>query len=239
MFTVGGGVSVDLTTNPSSKTSQLVVQANTLAYDVYSVNLRVDLIANATYNALYSTAIMYVQIVPTGLVVNALQNGVTTQLVGFNQAFVLEPALYSLDLDQLVANMSSLSFAFFCSAFGLSSNQNLFDCKTNPTACIFLANQTCFSSTSRKPLFIFSRFFYWLLLYNVVYYVQKKGDYSFDSSGNKLIVAAQALKYLSSSVNSYQFTVQTVYMGLTFSQQLSVQISGSYNNVFLASLKYI
>ena len=68
---------------------------------------------------------------------------------------------------------------------------------------------------------------------------KKKGDYSFDSSGNKLIVAAQALKYLSSSVNSYQFTVQTVYMGLTFSQQLSVQISGSYNNVFLASLKYI
>ena len=151
---VATGFSVDLTANPTSTASQLVIPAYTLAYGVYGVQLRANLIANASYNTFYSTATSYVQILPTGLVVNALQNGVSSQLVGFNQAFVLDPALYSIDLDYLLTNMSSLSFAFFCtiSTNTVSSNQNLLACKTNPSSCTFLANQTCFSSSSRKFL---------------------------------------------------------------------------------------
>ena len=152
------GFYVDLTANPTSTASQLVIPAYTLAYGVYGVQLRANLIANASYNTFYSTATSYVQILPTGLVVNALENGVCSQLVGFNQAFVLDPALYSIDLDYLLTNMSSLSFAFFCTIIStntVSSSQNLLTCKANPSSCTFLANQTCFSSTSKAFHYIY------------------------------------------------------------------------------------
>ena len=159
------GIYVNLTNNPTSTSSQLVIQPYTLSYGVYVVQLRVDLIANASYNTLYSNTTTYVEIVPTGLVISALQNGVSSQLVGFSQEFFLDPVSYSLDLDNLLTNMSSLSFVFFCSIIStntVSSSQNLVDCKANPSSCSFLANQTCFSSTSKE----FHRFFlfFWKLI---------------------------------------------------------------------------
>ena len=65
---VATGFSVDLTTNPTSSASQLVIQAYSLPYGVYSVQLRADLAANASYNTLYSTATSYVQILPLSLI---------------------------------------------------------------------------------------------------------------------------------------------------------------------------
>ena len=233
------GFSVDLTANPTSTASQLVIPAYTLPYGVYGVQIRANLIANASYNTFYSTATSYVHILPTGLVINALQNGVSSQLVGSNQAFVLDPASFSLDLDYLLTNMSSLSFAFFCtiiSANTVSSSQNLLACKTNPSSCTFLANQTCFSSTSIEYKFVNISPFYSSSCI-ILWLKYRQGDYTFDSIGNKLTVAAQALKYVSASLNSYLFTVQTVYMSNTYSQQMSVQISASFGSLLLATLK--
>ena len=58
-------------------------------------------------------AASFLEIIPSGVTVFGLENGNTQAYVGKNQSFVLNPPLYSFDLD-FIASMSSLTFKFYC-----------------------------------------------------------------------------------------------------------------------------
>ena len=139
---------IDLTTNPTSTQSELVMQANTLAYGTYQFTYQVSISVQsmASFTSSVSTCI---QIVPTGLAIFALQNGISSLLIGYGQSQILSPPLYSFDFDAL-AIISSLTFKYYCSvSSSSSSNLNKIDLATykkNPSYSTMNASQDCFSS---------------------------------------------------------------------------------------------
>ena len=143
---------VDLTDNPTSASTELVIQGNTLAYGTYRFTFVVTfLMPNNTI--LLNTAYSYVQIIPTGLAVFAFQNGVSSVLIGSQQQISLDPAAYSYDFDDLVTP-STLQFNFYCYTIQLNSsfpisrtNANLLVYKQN-SQLQMTTSQTCFSSNS-------------------------------------------------------------------------------------------
>ena len=144
---------IDLTMNPSSTTSELVMQSNSLAYGTYIFSFQVNLIvpsmsSGVTFTAMIST---YVQIIPTGLVVFALRNGIANILIGYAQSQSLNPTEYSFDFDEQVS-IKSLDFRFYCvSLFNYQtvplsmSSIDLATYKNNPSLSMN-SSQTCFSS---------------------------------------------------------------------------------------------
>ena len=150
--------SVDLRSNPTWQTSELVIQSNILDYGIYEFTFQVY-ISGLT---LPSTAInisTFVQIIPTGISVYATKSGVSSVLIGSQQSFVSDPSAYSHDLDSLV-QPNSLSYKFYCRTINLNESSqanfqmDLLEYKTN-LALQLMSNQTCFSSTSSKPTYIF------------------------------------------------------------------------------------
>ena len=114
-------IKTDLTSNPTWQSTSLVIQPNSLTYGLYAFNFQVNVtIVKATNIFLSNNITTYAQINPTGLVVYGLQTGVSGLLVGTQQSFSLNPALYSLDLDSLV-QPSSLQYKFYC--FTINKNR--------------------------------------------------------------------------------------------------------------------
>ena len=141
---------VELTTNPTCLSSGLVIQPYTLAYGLYEFTFQVSLTLSDG-RILTSMASTFVQIVPTGLAVYALQNGVANILVGSQQPLTLDPASYSVDLDYLIAT-SSLQYTFYCHTLDVKSNNllayslpDLLTYKLN-SALAMASNQSCFDS---------------------------------------------------------------------------------------------
>jgi hypothetical protein len=148
--------SIDLTSNPTSNSPGLVMQANTLAYGtyefIYQVNINVPgMNSGGSFTSSIST---YIQIVPTGLAIFALQNGISTILIGYGQTQVLDPTKYSFDFDN-VASISTLSYKYYCvtiltSLSAISSSSiDLATYKSNPKLSMS-SNQTCFSSSGKE-----------------------------------------------------------------------------------------
>ena len=146
---------ISLTDNPTSTTPELVMPANSLEYGLYQFTFQVDI--QTSSNALSNSIYTFIQIIPTGLAVFALQNGISSLLIGSKQAFVLNPAAYSVDLDNLVSP-SSLQYKIFCNTINLNSstqsNQvstDLLTFKSN-ASLVMASNVTCFSSNSMLKL---------------------------------------------------------------------------------------
>ena len=143
---------VDLSANPTAQSSEIVMQANTLAYGLYQFRFRVD-VTLSTSLVLSNTIETYIQIVPTGLNVFAIQNGIQSQLIGYNQEFILNPVEYTVDLDNLISP-SSLTFQFYCRTTQLNANTqtsnriSLQMYKNNP-ALPLKWNETCFDSNCK------------------------------------------------------------------------------------------
>lgn len=99
--------------NPTVNYDQLVIQPNTLSYNLYKLVFQVSM----TYNNIYtSQAYSYFKLQPSGLVVLGIYGatGGTYQLaLGLNQTFTLNPQKYSYDLDG-IADFSKLNFTFYC-----------------------------------------------------------------------------------------------------------------------------
>ena len=149
---------VDLSTNPTSASTELVIKENTLDYGLYQFSLQVDVSFNG--QVVSSLAQTYVQIVPTGLAVFALENGVSSVLVGSKQAFNLNPSLYTFDMDGLITP-DKLSFVYYCKMVNLTDQSRLVNMqndlkafKTDPNLVI-VRDQNCFGATSKKIFFIF------------------------------------------------------------------------------------
>ncbi len=145
---------ISMSVYPTASSVELVIQANTLAYGLYRFKFQVDITEKS--NLLLSNNIeTFIQIIPTGLNVFAIRNGIKNQLIGYNQEFTLSPAEYSKDLDDLILP-SSLSFKFYCRTLNLNNNFkssqiNLIDLMTTLKTVPSLPmnrTTTCFSSTS-------------------------------------------------------------------------------------------
>ena len=144
--------SVDLSTNPTSLSSHLVIPANAIPYGLYEFSLLVN-ITLSNGSILSNTASTFFRIIPTGLAVFALQNGISRILIGSQQTLTLDPAAYSIDLDALVSP-NSLQYTFYCHTVNLTStlstkqnNSDLLTYKTNPLLAMSSIN-TCFNSNS-------------------------------------------------------------------------------------------
>ena len=95
----------------------------------------------------------YVQVIPTGLVVYALQNGIQSILIGSNQTLIFNPVLYSFDMDNFVSPQL-LEFKFFCQKVNSSaimenienSHIDLYQYKMNNSVMEMFSNLTCFDS---------------------------------------------------------------------------------------------
>ena len=144
---------IDLSSNPSWQSSELAIQANSLSYGVYVFNFETNVTLSSNNTLLTNNLSTYVQIIPTGLAIYGLPNGVSGLLVGSLQSFSLKPALYSVDMDNLISP-NSLIFKFYCSTIEansvLSSNNNnvnmdLLTYKNN-SLLQMTWNATCFSS---------------------------------------------------------------------------------------------
>ena len=152
---------IDLTANPTAQLPELVIQSNTLDYGLYQFKFQVDLTLSMSQVAMSNSIKTFIQIVPSGLNVIAIQNGIQSQLIGYNQAFSLSPTNFTVDLDNLILP-SSLSFQFYCQTIQLNGNSetsnqlNLQTYKSNPSLSMKW-NETCFASnsTSQKIIYFF------------------------------------------------------------------------------------
>lgn len=144
---------INLSANPTCTTTELVIRENTLEFGLYEFSLRVDVSFDGGTNS--SSTQTYVQIIPSGLAVFALENGVSGRLVGSKQAFILSPSLYSFDLDNIIT-AEELSFVFYCSTVNATNNQRIlnmqFDLKTfQSNSNLTLAREeNCFAFISNK-----------------------------------------------------------------------------------------
>ena len=146
-------INIDLSTNPTSASSELVVKENTLDYGIYKFTLQVPVTYNLVNQITSNLIETYVQIIPTGLAVFAIENGVSSVLIGSRQAFSLQPSIYTIDMDSIITP-DKLSFTYFCKTVNLSDTStvvsSLNDLKTyknNPNLNM-IRNQTCFGINS-------------------------------------------------------------------------------------------
>ena len=155
-------IKTDLTSNPTWQSTSLVVQPNSLAYGLYAFNLQVNVTISKPTNTLLTKSITtHVQVNPTGLAVNGLQNGVSGLLVGTQQSFSLNPASFSLDIDYVI-KQSSLLFKFYCFTINPNSNPlintsqsiDLLTYKSN-SLLQMNSNSTCFSSNCNFRFYLF------------------------------------------------------------------------------------
>ena len=84
---------VDLSNNPSTSSSELYIPENTLTYGLYEVIYEVNVTMTVDpYINFTSSGYSYFKIVPTGLAINGIENGITSLFIGSNQEFYLTPA---------------------------------------------------------------------------------------------------------------------------------------------------
>ena len=151
-------VTIDLSSNPTWQSTMLVIQAYTLGFGLYAFNFQTNVTVTTSGGMFFTNNLTtYVQIVPTGLALYGIQDGVSGLQIGSQQSFSLNPALYSLDLDNLI-QPNSLKYKFYC--FTMKSN-GLGNTIVNTTQSVDLftyknnsllqmnRNSTCFTSNSK------------------------------------------------------------------------------------------
>ena len=150
---------IDISNNPSTNLSELFIEENTLAYGLYEVKYEVNVrMAPFTHTNFTSYAYSYVNVIPTGLVINGIENGITSLSIGSSQEFYLTPTSYSYDLDGL-ADFFSLVYKYYCRTIDLNSSLinnsaiiDLYTFKINSSLSID-SNRNCFSSATSGTCF--------------------------------------------------------------------------------------
>ncbi len=190
-------IKIDLSTNPTSLLNELVVQSNTLSYGLYKFNFTIEIQAlNLTKLNSIQT---YIEIIPTGLVIFALPNGVSQILIGSSQSVSLKPSIYSYDYDQVI-NANSLIFGFYCK----KTNTSSISTRSYPNQSLLIRNnQDCFG--------------------------QNINGYSFDvSQSTQLNILAKSLIFMGNTI-SYDFKIETSYLNKNYSQEIRIDIDPSDN----------
>ena len=153
---------VDLTSIPSSQLSELVILENTLAYGLYKFEFRVIVTVNGDSQLSSNLAETYVQIIPTGLAVISIENGVSSVLIGTKQSFDLKPSVFSRDFDNII-QPNQLNFSFYCKTVNLSDPNSIINLTSKIDLLSYKNNQTlvmdrnvnCFGNSSKITLIFF------------------------------------------------------------------------------------
>ena len=144
---------VSLSKNPTSIKTVITIKSFTLYYGIYEFIYLVNQLRSPISSAFTKT---YVKIIPSGIAVFGLRNGIREVWLGDEQSLRLMPSNYSKDLDSFISP-NSLDYTFFCRilypnktypAFQFSfsnSNLSLLTIKNN-LDLILNVNSTCFSS---------------------------------------------------------------------------------------------
>ena len=140
---------INLTSNPSWQSSELVMQSNSLEYGLYEATINTQIKLENSNSVFANNKSITFQIIPTGINVYGLPNGVQSILIGSNQSFSLNPRKHSVDLDSLISP-SNLTFKFYCVTkfSNYSSSIDLLTYKMN-SSLPMNSNQTCFDSNSK------------------------------------------------------------------------------------------
>ena len=153
-------INIVLSSNPTAQSGELVIQANTLDYGLYQFSFNVDItllnIDGTKFNAVIDT---FIKIIPTGLAIFAIQNGISNILIGSGQSYILNPLAYSFDFDNY-ATITNLKFLFYCNSIDLTSNLintpstiDLLKFKSDSKLAMAW-NKTCFNSNSINTFYI-------------------------------------------------------------------------------------
>lgn len=145
--------SINLSSNPTSQSPELVIKRNTLDYGLYNFKLNLVVCFN-TINQVTSEDEIFIEIIQTGLVIFGAQYGVSNFQIGSKQTFYLNPSVYSFDLDSVITP-DQLSYLYYCTTKGsLNKNgisQSSIDLYTYQNSVLNLdRNQTCFGSKSKN-----------------------------------------------------------------------------------------
>lgn len=147
---------INMTDNPSIYNAELVIQDNSLSYGTYKFVYEVKMSGSVS---VFQTSIdTYVKIVPSGMAIIGLENGVIEITRGVGQQIVFNPLLYSFDIDDLTP-ASTLSFKYYCRPvdegipkdFPSYSLGNLTDLRAYQlnASLKMSTNTTCFNSSSK------------------------------------------------------------------------------------------
>jgi hypothetical protein len=204
---------LDLSGNPSRNSANLVFGSNTLTYGLYKFVLLVNMDMTSIFFQEELTT--YIRIIPTGINVYGLENGLTDFSIGQSQGVKLKPDQYSADPD-LVTNTSTLAYKFYCKLVAKSLGYVNY-LLTEPTRLDLDSIQSqylpqtdsCFSSLA---------------------------DFSFDSTKNKLNIDAGVLK--SSSTKNNIFVIKTENLNRVYYQVLNIGVCGNVFN-FTPTRKFI
>ena len=155
-------INLNSNSNPTVNYADLVVQPNTFNYGLYRFVYRVVMLN--TRNAQFQEEVdTFIRIVPSGLVVSSIAGSQTTGggtyeiTRGSKQAIVLNPVLYSFDLDGVKA-ISGLEFKFYCQVieYGVEMGYPLAAVDAKIDLSMFKSNaynmsdvKTCFDSGGR------------------------------------------------------------------------------------------
>lgn len=148
--------------NPSLVLPQLKLKSQTLEYGlykfVYTVVIQMDIGHLVGYSNVSKTTFdHYVKIIPSGIAVFALENGNNYISIGKSQSFILNPFLYSYDIDFLVET-NSLDFKFYCFVYdsgkSYPENHDYFDLRNTTDLHEFKLskssdNTSCFNTASK------------------------------------------------------------------------------------------
>jgi hypothetical protein len=144
---------IDLKSNPSSSTGELIFAENSLQYGLYEFEFSTTLTYGSSQTV--SSAIKtYVKIIPSGIAVVSIDKGINEIKIGSSQRFYLRPAAYSYDLDGLILP-SQLNFVYYCKVIQLNSSNQIpnsqIDLETYKlnNGLLMNRNETCFGSNSK------------------------------------------------------------------------------------------
>jgi hypothetical protein len=208
---------VSISSNPTALTQSLTLPTNFLQFGLYKITF----LANATITTppvqyFSNESFTYVKIVMSGINLFCLPNGQNNVTIGKLQSYVLSPALYSNDLDQLV-DVKTLTYKFYCKVVSKASGfvnyvhsdptyPDLDAIKTSNT----LPVGSCFNSTNS----------FW-----------------FNAEKNVLNLNRLALRWYPDMNN--MFVVSTQSSGLTYYELLNIKIDPDFNQIPVLSIKLV
>ena len=146
LFRNDTGQYIDLSSNPTWQTTELVMQPFQLLYGLYEFVIQV----RVSVTSVTRSTSKFVLIMPTGIAVFGIPNGVSGLLIGSLQSVVLDPRTNSIDLDRLYSP-SLLHYTFYCQMYSTNTLTNL---ASNITDLLTykmnsFSNQTCFKSPGK------------------------------------------------------------------------------------------
>ena len=152
---------IDLTKNPTSRKSELVIKENFLGYGLYRLVYQVKVTFNGISQISSNVAETFIQIIPTGLAVFGIKNGVSSVLLGSLQSFNLQPSVFSIDYDNKT-HPNQLKFVYYCRTVNqsdtnsLNSSSNQIDLLTYKYNNSLIMNKrlNCFGNNSNFVNFI-------------------------------------------------------------------------------------